>query len=64
MPNFPQRNWQSKFCKAYSLKWYIISLILNCKALHPMKDVQLLCTASNGGTGIKLKTLAVGMLCP
>lgn len=50
--------------KVYHLKWYIITLVLNCKSLYPVKDEQLLRTAANGQTEVNLRTLAVRELDP
>lgn len=48
--------------KVYNLKSCIITLILNYKGLYLVKGEQVLCTAVNGETAVKLKTLTVRKL--
>lgn len=66
MTTLLQMNWQGldSVYKGYNLKCYIITLILNCKALCPVQDEQLLCAAANGETVGKFRTLAARELDP
>lgn len=58
MLSLPQMNWQRIWLvcvKEYNLKWYIMTLILNCKALHPER-MNSPRTGAKGETEVKLRT--------